>query len=486
MKMKKSWIYTIVLLLSLSFVGCFDDQDDDPIPDIEVKDFVWKAMNLWYFWQQDVPDLADTRFPTDAEYNDYLNSFDTPRQLFDAIQFTEDRFSFITDNFFELNNTLSGTTKNNGMEFGLVRINGGPDVLGFVQYVLPNSDAEAQNIQRGDLFLTVDGTQLTETNFRDLLFSDNSDTYTIGLAELDSSNNITLTGQTKTLTKFVLNENPIHVTNTFTVEGIKVGYLLYNRFLGDFDESLNAIFGQFVAEGVQELVLDLRYNPGGSVNSAINLSSMIAGQTDTDLFLKQRWNDKLQAVFADDVDRFFATSLSNGAPISTLNLDKVYILAQGTSASASELVINGLNPYIEVIHIGNTTVGKNEFSITLFDIPDCGFLNSSTCDDNPNPNHTWALQPLVGRNENADGFLDYEDGFTPDTQFIIPEDLGNLGVLGDQTEPLLARAIQHITGNGRAANKSQKPSPFTLFDNSNAHTLTGNNMYVVPKSVPNF
>ena len=483
--MKKIWIYSLILILSISFVSCFDDQDDNPIPDIEVKDFVWKGLNLWYFWQQDVPDLLDDRFTTDAEYTAYLNSFSSPDQLFESLKFTDDRFSVITDDYFALNNALNGISKSNGMEFGLLLVNGGPNVLGYVQYVLPNSDAETQNIQRGDLFLTVDGVQLTETNYRSLLFSDN-DTYTIGLAEIDNSNNLTLTGESKTLTKVVYTENPIHIANTFTVDGIKVGYLMYNRFLGDFDETLNTIFAQFVAEGVQELVLDLRYNPGGSVNSAINLSSMVAGRPETDLFLKQRWNDKLQVEFEDDVDRFFASSLANGTPINTLNLSKVYVLAQGTSASASELLINGLNPYMEVIHIGDTTVGKNEFSTTLFDIPSCGFVRGELCEDNPNPNHTWAMQPLVGKNENAVGFLDYEDGFTPQSQFILPEDLTNLGVLGDQTEPLLARAIQHITGNGRLNMQTPKDSPFTLFDNSNAHTLTRNNMYVEPKTIPNF
>jgi len=149
------------------------------------------------------------------------------------------------------------------------------------------------------------------------------------------------------------------------------------------------------------------------------------------------------------------------------------------NASASELVINGLNPYIEVIHIGDTTVGKNEFSITLHDIPSCGYLWSSECDDTPNPNHTWAMQPLVGKNENADGFLDYEDGFTPLPQFVQPEDITNLGILGDVNEPLFARAIQHITGNGRfGATSTERNRNFETLTTSSYFKPTKDNMYL--------
>ncbi|MGB6269699.1 MAG: S41 family peptidase [Olleya sp.] len=481
--MKKTWIYAIVLFVSLSITSCFEDQDDNPIADTDIKDFVWKGLNLWYFWQGEVNDLADDRFANSTDYTSFLNSYASPDALFEDLLFTDDRFSWITDDYFELNNALNGVTKSNGMEFGLGTINGGPDVFGAVQYILPNTSASSSSLQRGDIFLTVNGTQLTESNFGSLLFSDN-DTYTIGLAELDVNNNLVLTGETVTLTKQVYEENPIFIANTFTVDGIKVGYLMYNRFTSNFDQQLNTVFGTFVAEGVQELVLDLRYNPGGSVTSAIQLSSMIAGQPTTDLFLKQRWNAKIQAVFTDEeVSRNFVNQLSDGTAINTLNLDKVYILAQRSSASASELVINCLQPYLDVIHIGSTTRGKNEFSITLYDNPECSFLNFSGCDSAPNPNHTWAMQPLVGKNENADGFYQYEAGLDP--TLPLAETVSNYGVLGQQDEPLLARAIQHLTGNGRFASQPELIN-FKIIDNSNLHTLTKDNMYVNPDNIPNF
>lgn len=480
--MKLNYKFSVIGLLFLALTSCFSDIDDDPISDTEIKDFVWKGLNLWYFWQgtDSAPDLADNRFSNDTDYINFLNSFDSPNQLFYSLLSDEDRFSWIVDDYFALSGSLSGVSKNNGMAFGLGLIDNGPNVFGYVQYVLPNSSASENNVIRGDIFLTVNGTQLTEDNYLSLI---SSDVYTIGLAELDNNDNLILTGEEITLTKQIYQENPIYISNTFEVNGIKVGYLMYNRFLSDYDQQLNQVFANFVAEGVDELVLDLRYNPGGSVNSAINLGSMITGNTTNDVYLKQIWNNKIQSTFTDeDVTRYFTQTLSNGNSINSLNLNKVYILAQNSSASASELVINALEPYIDVIHIGDVTRGKNEFSITLYDNPDCAFLPPNTdCNGSINPNHTWAMQPLVGRSENAEGFSDYINGLTPDIS--LDESLSNLGVLGQQDEPLLARAIQHLTGNGRTG-ETFTEHKIKIFDYSNKHTPTGTNMYLEPEDVP--
>ena len=108
--------------------------------------------------------------------------------------------------------------------------------------------------------------------------------------------------------------------------------------------------------------------------------------------------------------------------------------------------MNGLDPYIEVIHIGTTTRGKNEFSVSLVDIPGDDYQYRSSTENNINPNNRWILQPLVGRNENSIGFSDYTSGFTPDIE--LREDVFNLGTFGDLEEPLLARAIEEITNSG--------------------------------------
>jgi C-terminal processing protease CtpA/Prc len=263
------------------------------------------------------------------------------------------------------------------------------------------------------------------------------------------NNTVTPNGEEVTLTKEEgLVENPVYIAKSFEVNGQKIGYLMYNGFTNEFDEDLNDAFGQLKSEGVTDLILDLRYNPGGSVNSSRLLSSMIYGTNTEDLYIRQRWNDKIQAAFDDsDLEDYFAETLSNGSPINTLMLDRVFILTSRSTASASELVINGLDPYVEVITIGTATTGKNEFSLTMVDDPDregAPFIYTPSREDKINPGNSWAIQPLVGRNENADGFSDYTNGIAPDIQ--LEEDLDNLGILGDINEPLLARAIQEITG----------------------------------------
>ena len=475
----------LVLCLGLSlFITSCSDNDDEFVPevkpevDIVVQDFMWKAMNFWYYWQQDVPNLADTKFTTNTEYIDFLSAVTEPGEFFDSkLRFTEDRFSFYSDDYNELVQSFAGISKSNGLEFGLIN-SASRGIFGIVRYVIPNSDASSKDISRGDVFNGVGGVTLTLDNYIDLLFSDN-DTYTLNMADITATT-ITRNGKEVTLTKQEgLNENPVFITKTIETGGKKIGYLMYNQFTNEYDADLNAAFGQLKTDGVTDLVLDFRYNPGGSVNSSRLLSSMVYS-TETDaLFLRQRWNDKLQDQFAPaDLEDYFASTLADGTAINTLNLSKVYILVSSSTASASELVINGLAPYIDVFLIGLKTTGKNEFSITMVDDPNrsgAPFIYTASREGNINPLNHWAIQPLVGRNENADGFSDYTAGFDPDIE--LPEDVTNYGVLGDENEPLLARAIQEITGVV-AKRDFTVISPTDLMTSSKMFTPLKNNMYL--------
>lgn len=436
----------LFLLVGLGILlnSCNSDDDANVPTDIVVQNFMWRAMNLWYFWQGEVPNLADNRFSSDSEYTEFLQGTPNPLDFYNSIQFTEDRFSFSNEDYTTLVNGLNGISKSNGLEFGLVSFASGDNVFGYVRYIIPNSDAATKDIQRGDIFTRVDGQQLTAGNFRDLLFGDN-DTYSLGLATINGST-ITDTDEEVSLTKLEgLTENPVLVASTLDIGGAKIGYLMYNGFTRGFDEQLNDAFGQFAADNVTDLVLDMRYNPGGSVNSSRLLASMIYGTNTNDLYIRQRWNAKIQSQFsAAQLEDYFAATTNDGSPINTLNLNRVYVIATNSSASASELVMNGLAPYVQVIHIGETTRGKNEFSITMVDDPDNDYIYSASRENSINPENSWAIQPLVGRNENADGFFDYTDGLVPN--IVLEEDFGNLGVLGNPAEPLLARALQEITG----------------------------------------
>jgi len=397
-----------------------DGPEESPnlIADFPVQDFMWQAMNLWYFWQGSVANLADDRFdnaPTSQDYVDFLATEDDPANFFqNQLQSPEDRFSFFNSDFTVLTQSLAGVSRSNGLEFQLVRFAESDDVFGYVRYIIPNSDASTKEIQRGDLFTQVDGQVITVNNFRDLLFGDN-DTYTLTLAEI-TDNTVTETGSEVSLTKMEgLSENPVFLDTVFEINGTRIGYLVYNGFTNEYDEDLNDAFGRLLSAGATELVLDLRYNSGGSVNSSRLLSSMIFGTDTNNLYIRQRWNEKLQSQFTEAqlVDNF-ADVTGAGTPINTLNLSRVYIITTGSTASASELVINGLAPYMDIIQIGETTSGKNEFSITMVDDPQNNFIYNPSREDNINPNNQWAIQPLVGRNENADGFSDYTSGLIPD------------------------------------------------------------------------
>ena len=475
------------LLLIAIALSCSDKDDDAFVYPKEstVQNFMWQGLNLWYFWQADAPNLGDSRFTSNDDYVAYLESYTDPEEFFYQTCYKHskvvgnssaiDRFSFVEDDYETLVNSLSGVSKSNGLEFGLARNEGSTDLFGYVRYIIPNSNASTKDIARGDIFTRVNGVQLNDANYISLLFG-NSDTYTLGMADI-SGTVVTDNDKEVTLTKSEgLQEDPILVAKTVEVNGTKIAYLMYNGFTNSYNEQLNTVFGQFKTAGATELVLDLRYNPGGSVNSSRLLASMVYGTNTSELYVRQPWNDKIQSMLnKEQLEDYFANKTDSGTALNSLNLNKVYVLATGSSASASELVMNGLAPYVNVFHIGETTRGKNEFSVTMVDDVDNDYIYRSDRENKINPSNRWAMQPLMGRNENSEGFSDYTLGLTPDV--VLAEDLADLGVLGDINEPLFARAIQEITGVSAKKDFSVK-MPVNEISNSKMFTPLQDNMYL--------
>lgn len=455
----KTFQKTILILLTIvSITACFDDQDDtfSPASNSEIGDFIWKAMNAYYLYQGDIADLADDRFANQSELNTYINTFTNPEALFENLIYNRssiDKYSWIVSDYEALEASFAGVNKTNGMAFGFF-IDPNPasnKAYGYVRYVTPNTDAANKGIVRGNIFNTINGTEITYTNNGVTNTIDNNainsllqDTYEIGLANFDGTS-VTTTGNSVSLTKAELTVNPVHKVTTITNGVHKIGYIMYNSFTANFDDELNNAFATLQNENITDLVLDLRYNSGGSVLSAITLSSMITGQFNDQVFSTEEWNDKIQPLFsADDLTNKFRNTTRNGASLNSLNLNRVYILTTGRSASASELVISGLKPYINVVQIGTTTEGKFQASVTLYD-------SNNFTKTNVNPGHKYAIQPLVFKSLNSVGFTDYSDGLSPEAGMELAESYHNLGVLGDESEPLLALAIGEITGSGRFA-----------------------------------
>ncbi len=435
---------TLLCIVTFCLTSCFEDNDDNLISSSEINDFVWKGMNAVYLYKDEIPDLANDRFSSNEEYANYLNSFSTPEQLFETLIFereTIDRFSVIIPDYIAFEQAQAGTTVSNGLEFNLYLEPGSEtEVFGIIRLVLNNSVADGLGLQRGQIFDAVNGTDLNVNNFGGLL---NQNSYTLNFAtyndngtETINDDTIVSTSEEVSLTKETYTENPVHLTEIIPVNGENVGYLVYNGFNRNFNNELNNAFAEFVANNVKHLVLDFRYNPGGSVDTARLLGSMVTGQFTGDIYSKLVYNSNLQS----ENSNFNFVNSFDGNTINSLNLNKVYVLTTERSASASELVINSLEAYIDVVQIGDNTTGKTQASITIYDSPDL----SST---NRNPNHTYAMQPLVANSINVNDQAVPGTGIIPDISLI--ESPRNFGTLGDVNERLLAAALTDISGLGR-------------------------------------
>lgn len=480
--MKKILRSILFLFLTVFCLQSCEDQDDvNYSTNLQVYDFIWKGLNQYYLWQADVPNLADNRFANQESLDSFLSGYSKPEDLFEDLlnkpesKFPNggaiDRFSWIVDDYTVLEQELQGTSKNNGVDFRLSRISqNSNELVGFVRYILPNSDAATKDIKRGDLFTGVNGTKLTVSNYMSLL--NDLDTYTLDMASYDGTN-IVSNSKTVSLTKTTLEENPVYINKVIETGGHKIGYLMYNGFYSSYDLQLNEAFASLKAQGITDLVLDLRYNGGGSVQTATYLASMITGQFKDKIFSKQKWNDKINAYFeSEDTEllnnRF--TDKIGSATLNSLNLSTIYILTSDGTASASELVINGLAPYITVVQIGEKTVGKNVGSITLYD-------SETFTKKNVNPRHKYAMQPLVLKIVNAADFGDYTDGLPPTYEQL--EYVTNMGVLGEASEPFLNTAISKITGvSSRRMLKVQAAPSLPTFINSKEMSGIRNQMYV--------
>lgn len=470
---------TIVSLLLILLYSCSkqdvptknDTSEEPPMTDLEIEDFIWKGLNLYYLWESEVPDLQDNRFQGSKEYENFLEQFETPEKLFKSLLASQDRNSYIVDDYEELQKSKLGNYNSNGMSFGLIGYSDNDKITGYVRYVVEGSDAWLKGIKRGDLFTGIDDIPLTRSNYYDLLYGPDSGSYYINLASMNADNEIIPTNYKVELIKSQSWVDPIHLAKTIDLNnGKRIGYLMLNRFTYNSASALNEVFGRFKTENIDELVLDLRYNPGGSIYTSTCLASMIAGQFTHYIYVKLRYNNKLPEVLGiSDATYLFRNSIS-GNEINSLDLNKVYVITSSRTASASELILNGLDPYIEVIQVGDVTYGKNLASRPLYDSPSYSFYDSEL-----NPDHKWVMQPIFAKSENAVGFSDYTEGFQPDV--LIKENIRNLGVLGEINEPLLANTLSLIDASYAQKLNHISDTKGEEIIGSDWHPILGNNMY---------
>lgn len=417
------------LILLLFFISCKDDED------VKIADGSNQTINSWiydtmkevYYWTDYIP----------GQVNKELS----PEAFFEGLRYQADDFSIIVPDYQELVDALEGVTEEAGYEFSFFYVEGGTDeLIALVSYVKPNSPASIAGLKRGDLISRINGNQITRSNVNSL-YGNFFSNHTLSFSRITEGTTTYEPQPEISLNVIEIQENPNYLDTVYTIDGHVIGYYVYNFFSNgitasnEYDQQMDDIFASFKSEGITDLILDLRYNSGGSISSALNLASLIGrGVSPEDIFYENRWNDFYMDYIeglenGDEIlrGRFLPKAQNIG---NNLNGTTIYVLTGTSSASASELIINGLKPYMNVVLIGDRTVGKNVGSIAI--------------EDEDNSLNNYGLLPIAFQVYNSLGQSDYGNGFAPD---IVVEDFAKpMRALGDVNEWLLATAISEITG----------------------------------------
>lgn len=482
--MKKKIYLPLIVSLTLAATGCsrdtIDSNNSATTPD-PINDFVWKAMNSWYYWQPNVSNLADNLADNKAAYTALING-KTPDNLFyKSLLYnygspSGDRFSWIENNNEIVDPSKSAEIKKlSGIDFTIYQKDGGNvNKVALINYVVPNSPAAAAGLKRGDVITRVNGAPLTSNNYTQLF--DNSYTITIAATVQDTQAALVTTdGKAVTITQANVDENPIAHYQLYDYGAKKIGYLVYNGFESDYNDELNAAFAKMKADGVNELILDLRYNGGGSVESAEALAQMITGQFTGQPYIYFDFNNKHNSEDGFDYlsDKVKIYNIVDSEPkyvrtdnVNSLNLSRVYVLQSIGTASASELTINNLSKFIPVTTIGYDSVGKFVGSITLYDSP----KDDWTSYDNRNKTHNWKLQPIVFGYYAKDKSASHN--VKPQYQVNPYEYFNTIKEFGDTSDPALKKALSLISGTGRMAEHPY--SGFTTGNFVSSNTISGN------------
>lgn len=512
--MKKTVILLSGLFLFLTSCDKNDDDGGGETPQAvtlnnEINEFIWKGLNHWYFWQEDVTNLADSKDDDQDAFYTYLNSIKTTgdantteEALFNSLIYKPDvvdDFSWFIDDVDAQLASFNGISTTYGITRGpLVRVGATNNVVQVIGSVAAGSPAEAAGLKRGDIISKVDGEVMTIDNYIIINKLYTQETVTLGLATVSETDALTQTEE-KSITSATLSINPVLHTSVIEEGGRKIGYLVYEGFRGTYNGELNDAFGELKAAGINELILDFRYNGGGSVLTSALLASMIYGEANPyiqgssngDVFAELRYNSKRSAennsVYPFFQDVFlYDKNTGNQSGATAMNrltgITRLYVIGTERTASASEMIINGLRPYIPVKVIGEKTKGKNEGSITVVDAPKGSRDEPYTDTDNRSTKHTVGMQPIVFQIYNANNESDYTNGFVPDIEVIEYQYYKNIKPYGDTTDPLLRAALDDMLGTA---------SKFDLQKDANTINVTegvtypkfSSEMYIMPNDI---
>ncbi|WP_418587265.1 S41 family peptidase [Phocaeicola sp.] len=413
--MRKNPIYFILslILTTAFFSSCGEDRSGEYYALIGSKTWIYETMQQNYLFYEDLPAEED------------LDFFDKPADFLESVASDKDKKNGVT--FSHVDSVKTTRVQSNyptyGIEGTLVRGTDG-DYYYTILYVQSESPASEAGLQRGDHICTVNGIKLSSSNYTEYIQAPTK-TYTYRIAR-KGSNATPDTLEVAMPQPRIIEEPSVFLTrNLTTSNGKKVFYIMYNSFEVTEEADLIAKFAEGLATSPNDIVLDLRYNPGGYVSTALLLSTILApsnamGQNCFNLI----YNDKLDKVESYAFDPALLQGISNAS------YDHLYILTTGNTASASEIVINCLRPYVgeKLLQVGENTFGKNvaQSLFTNASYPQLEF---------------WLTTAYISNSQNYYDY--YTDGLKPD--YELSEDVeGYLGELGTEQDALMNAVLQHI------------------------------------------
>jgi len=356
-----------------------------------LKSAVYDIMNEWYLWNDQLPDVNPANY---KDADELLNAMMfTPTDKWSYIQEEETYKSFFDDGEYQ------------GYGLRMAR-----DLEGNIRvaFVYNDSPFGRAGVERSWIIDKINGTSISNIDgqtFSQLL---SGDSHTFEFIKPDG------TVATESLSKSTIGINTVLSAEVIERNNIKVGYLAFNSFLATSEEELNQAFQRFQSEGIQELVIDLRYNGGGRVNIAEWMASNIIGNAGTG-------RNFIVYSFNQDKSEELNESIPFTEPNVPLNLNRIVAITSRASASASELLINGLRPFIEVKLIGDDTYGKPVGSFPFFV-------------------EGYAISPISFKIVNDQGIGDYYTGLKADA--YVEDDLSHR--LGDPSESRLREALHYL------------------------------------------
>lgn len=401
------------LAISALVSSCGEDRSGEYYALITTQTWMYETMQQEYLYYQDIPEKKS------------LNFFNKPSDLLNSMVSSKDKksgstFSHIDSVFVTTRST--STTPTFGFEGTMVRAENGSYGIR-VLYTQENSPAEEVGLKRGDLIIAANNKKI---NSSDLFYiTSPKEAYLFTMGKLNERGFDTLQTVQMPSPRIVENKN-IYKSDIMEIAGKRVAYIMYNEFGNNDAENLKLLFKDIAGQSVDDIILDLRYNPGGYVNIAQLVSTNLAPQEAMgSVFLKMTHNDKINQT---DILNFEQSLLANGSPVNYKNL---YVITSSNTASASEIVINCLRPYMagRLIQVGTATFGKNVAQQLYTDEAKAPMLEF------------WMTNSLLS---NAEDFSDYyTSGLKPDYE-KAENFKGELGELGTAQDSLMIPIIKHI------------------------------------------